>query len=123
NRDLVLEFSQTAVLTPELAPNGYTATRNGGRYDSPASLGDIIWADSTVPVHRMNSSNWVAYRWCCNANSWQGMTLFAYALTKFVDEVQDGPALFGHAPFFQYMDIHNSEAKRLGKADWERGFT
>src|SRR5690606_40213895 len=82
-RDLVQEFSQSSILTAELAPRGYSATWNGQRYDSPCAIGDVVWADTTVPAHRANGSNWLAYRWCCSANAWHGWALFADAVTKF----------------------------------------
>src|SRR5690606_16961886 len=123
NRDAIQEFNQSAILTQEIASKGYLSAHNGLKYDSPVKLGDVIWADSIVPLERMNSSKWLSYRWCCSATAWHAWTLFADAVAKHNTEAGNVRAKTGHELLFQYLDIHDSEAKRLGKAEWERGFS
>lgn len=125
NRDLVQEFAQTAFLTPELAPFGYSkpVDASSPRYDSPVAVGDVVWGTSFVPRPHNSGANWTAYRWCCTANAWHAGVLFCDLMTKFNPEVGDLRAKAGHDAFFAYLDTYESECNRLRRDRYQWAFS
>lgn len=136
NRDLVQEFSQTAVLDDALAPRGYLepwpkwtkggTTPNGYLmlYPFPVARGDVVWADTTMPsVNSSNSPGWSNYVRCCTANSWHGWTLFADGIAHANPELGSVRKMAGHDELFHYMDVYMKEAKERNFPNWQQSWS